>query len=128
MPKENAAALARTAIDRHSSSSLRMLHLYALTAVLVVLIAIGSLHVNAIEQSEKANFQAPQAGVTVGMASEPTAARLSGGDDIAPSSNGVMQVSLFLGYVEFDWAPATPGGVPGFGPWPSTVAESRMEN
>jgi len=27
---------------------------------------------------------------------------------------------LFFGYVEFDADPNAPGGVPGFGPWPSS--------
>jgi hypothetical protein len=28
------------------------------------------------------------------------------------------RVPRFLGYVEFDWDPDAPGGVPGFDPWP----------
>jgi hypothetical protein len=40
--------------------------------------------------------------------------------------------TLFLGYVEFDWDPASPGGVPGFGQWPppswTNIASAGMEN
>jgi hypothetical protein len=28
--------------------------------------------------------------------------------------------SRFFGFLEFDWDPDAPGGVPGFDPWPST--------
>jgi hypothetical protein len=30
------------------------------------------------------------------------------------------RVPRFFGFLEFDWDPDAPGGVPGFDPWPST--------
>jgi hypothetical protein len=39
--------------------------------------------------------------------------------------------SFAFGFLEFDWDPNAPGGVPGFDPWPthdSRVAEARPRN
>ena len=36
---------------------------------------------------------------------------------LAPS-----KVPLFFGYIEFDYDPDQPGGVPGFGPWPPVAS------
>jgi hypothetical protein len=126
MPKKNAVTPAKPALNRCSSSPHRKHHLDALTAVLSALIVAGSLHTAAMEQSH--SFEPAQAEVTVGIASEPDAARRLAGGIIASSSGGLKQVPLFLGYVEFDWDPATPGGIPGFGSWPSTISASHMEN
>jgi hypothetical protein len=36
---------------------------------------------------------------------------------------GKSEKKFFLGYVEFDWDPDAPGGVPGFGPLPNGPAQ-----
>jgi hypothetical protein len=33
-------------------------------------------------------------------------------------SEGQSNVEFFFGFLEFDWDPNKPGGVPGFDPWP----------
>ena len=35
-----------------------------------------------------------------------------------PASADQGQVSLFFGFLEYDWDPRAPGGAPGFDPWP----------
>jgi hypothetical protein len=35
-----------------------------------------------------------------------------------PAPGTVGPVSFAFGFLEFDWDPDAPGGVPGFGPWP----------
>jgi hypothetical protein len=43
----------------------------------------------------------------------------------------VTQPSFAFGFLEFDWDPNAPGGVPGFDSWPSRelrVAEARARN
>ena len=42
-----------------------------------------------------------------------------------PSSAGVS-LKFFFGFVEFDWDPDTPGGVPGFGPVPNSVFQNAI--
>lgn len=46
--------------------------------------------------------------------------------------HGPGNAKLFLGYLEFDWDPDAPGGVPGFGPLPPTSTDiaimRRAEN
>ena len=52
-----------------------------------------------------------------------TAARVS-----QPASAAQGRVPLFFGFLEYDWDPHAPGGVPGFDPWPKhdlSVAETR---
>ena len=44
-----------------------------------------------------------------------------------PASADHGRVPLFFGFLEFDWDPDAPGGVPGFDPWPKddlNVAET----
>ena len=43
----------------------------------------------------------------------PTPARMS-----RPASADHGRVPLFFGFLEYDWDPDAPGGVPGFDPWP----------
>ena len=44
-----------------------------------------------------------------------------------PASAEHGRVPLFFGFLEYDWDPDAPGGVPGFDPWPKhdlSVAET----
>ena len=55
-----------------------------------------------------------------------TPARMSG-----PASAEHGRVPLFFGFLEYDWDPDAPGGVPGFDPWPKhdpSVAETSPRN
>jgi hypothetical protein len=48
-----------------------------------------------------------------------------------PASADHGRVPLFFGFLEFDWDPDAPGGVPGFDPWPKydlSVAEPSPRN
>lgn len=122
MPKAN--AVARLITDRRRPLSHQKHHLQEIIALLSGLIVAGLLQAAAMGQG----FKPSQDDVMAGMA-EPTAARSSAGDVIVTSSNEVKQVSLFLGYVEFDWDPTRPGGVPGFGPWSRDApSASRIED
>jgi len=51
------------------------------------------------------------------MATDERSMRSSIADVLAPAS--ASRTALFFGYVEFDADPDAPGGVPGFGPWPT---------
>jgi hypothetical protein len=45
-----------------------------------------------------------------------------------PASADLGRVPLFFGFLEYDWDPDAPGGVPGFDSWPShdlSVAETN---
>ena len=47
----------------------------------------------------------------------------------APADHG--RLPLFFGFLEYDWDPDAPGGVPGFDPWPKhdlSVAETSPRN
>ena len=46
----------------------------------------------------------------------------------SPDDGGIRQ---FFGFLEYDWDPHAPGGVPGFDPWPKhdlSVAETSPRN
>lgn len=45
---------------------------------------------------------------------------------VLQSADGVRS-EFFLGYVEFDWDPGAPGGVPGFGPMSTDVTSVRKD-
>ena len=48
-----------------------------------------------------------------------------------PASADHGRVPLFFGFLEYDWDPDAPGGVPGFDPWPkhdSRAAEASPRN
>lgn len=48
-----------------------------------------------------------------------------------PASADHGRVPLFFGFLEYDWDPDAPGGVPGFDPWPKhdlSVAETSSRN
>jgi hypothetical protein len=49
----------------------------------------------------------------------------------APAPKAATQPSFAFGYLEFDWDPDAPGGVPGFDSWPKhdlSVAETSPRN
>ena len=41
-------------------------------------------------------------------------------------SSARVSLKFFFGFVEFDWDPDAPGGVPGFGPVPNSVSQSAI--
>ena len=48
-----------------------------------------------------------------------------------PASADHGRVPLFFGFLEYDWDPDAPGGVPGFDPWPKhdlSVAGTSLRN
>jgi hypothetical protein len=81
---------------------LRLLVPVALSVTAVCLATPQLLTARAAEQTAKTGFAV--AAITPS----------TGGHRVAPRTG----VALFFGYVEFDHDPNTPGGVPGFGPWP----------
>jgi hypothetical protein len=67
-------------------------------------------------------FPAASPGVRFGGATAasvpPAAHQLSSSD--APASFERGRAPAFFGFLEFDWDPDAPGGVPGFDPWPGS--------
>mgnify|MGYP000636143188 CR=1 FL=1 len=48
-------------------------------------------------------------------------AALRSESEVRPASPGPRErYSTFFGFLEFDWDPNAPGGVPGFDPWPQS--------
>lgn len=94
-----------------------------LLTVLSALAAVGLLSDAAADRNQGAHPVTADPTVFVQITAPSNAGRW--GTDIAPAYGTNFRVPLFFGYVEFDWDPTTPGGVPGFGPWPSA---SGVEN
>ena len=82
-----------------------------LLGVAVMAALLGTSQLGGI--TEQTSPELPVQGVTLG-ASAPQFLQREG----AASKLPIGQKSFAFGYLEFDWDPNAPGGVPGFGSWP----------
>ena len=87
----------------------------------VILVAIGLFAANAWPQaaeSDRSRVSNLQRGITADGAVDAVTSRID-----RRKSEGQANVEFFFGFLEFDWDPNKPGGVPGFGSWPPEVPQ-----
>jgi hypothetical protein len=95
----------------------------AAVAFTIVALALGGAGPAATQEAERTRDNYQMAGVlgsqTLALVS-PRAPTVGAADHSALVS--ANRVPLFFGYLEFDWDPEAPGGMPGFGPLNESAA------